>query len=89
MAAILTSSAREFAFIFCMTCPRCAITVNSPMPSSPVGVTPTKYKDLLETQSIARSARFCLRAYEDGCITTRCPCFDRLIVVSPAHVALC
>src|SRR5215470_8372084 len=31
--AIFTRSARELAFIFCITCPRCAFIVDSPMPS--------------------------------------------------------
>jgi hypothetical protein len=34
-AAIFTRSARESAFIFCITLPRCAFTVISLMPSSP------------------------------------------------------
>src|ERR1700704_3383958 len=35
LAAIFTKSARERAFIFCITLPRCAFTVISLMPSSP------------------------------------------------------
>src|SRR5258708_2622787 len=35
LAAIFTNSARESAFIFCITLPRCAFTVISLMPSSP------------------------------------------------------
>ena len=35
LAAIFTRSARESAFIFCITLPRCAFTVISLMPSSP------------------------------------------------------
>ncbi len=34
LAAILTRSAKESAFIFCITCPLCAFTVISLMPSS-------------------------------------------------------
>ena len=34
-AAMFTRFANEFAFIFCMTLPRCAFTVISLMPSSP------------------------------------------------------
>ncbi len=34
-AAILTRSGRELAFIFCITLPRCALTVISLIPSSP------------------------------------------------------
>src|SRR4029077_16311755 len=34
-AAIFTNSARESAFIFCITLPRCAFTVISLIPSSP------------------------------------------------------
>src|ERR1700722_14752997 len=35
LAAIFTRSARESAFIFCITLPRCAFTVISLIPSSP------------------------------------------------------